>query len=137
MSVPPSAGELNTPVRMAPRMPPMQCTPNTSSESSYPSIFLSPEQAQRQTTPAMTPIAMAPIGPTQPQAGVMATRPATAPEAAPSIVGEPLVIHSTNNQPRVAAAVARMVLANTRVAKPFASRFEPTLKPNQPTHSSD
>src|SRR5688572_8382359 len=87
--------------------------------------------------PATTPIAMAPIGPTQPQAGVMATRPATAPEAAPSIVGEPLVIHSTNSQPRVAAAVARMVLANTRVAKPFASRFEPTLKPNQPTHSSD
>ena len=24
----------------------------------------------------------------------------------------------------------------TCAAKPFASRFEPTLKPNQPTHSS-
>src|SRR5688572_32739624 len=85
---------------------------------------------------AMTPMAIEPIGPTQPQAGVIATRPATAPEAAPSIVGEPLTIHSPSIQARVAAAVASSVLVNTSVAKPFASRFEPTLNPNQPTHSS-
>ena len=85
----------------------------------------------------MAPMAMEPIVPTQPQAGVMATRPATAPEAAPSIVGEPLMIHSPSIQASVAAAVASSVLVNTSVAKPFASRFEPTLKPNQPTHSSE
>src|SRR5687768_7039065 len=85
----------------------------------------------------MTPIAIEPIGPTQPQAGVIATRPATAPEAAPSIVGEPLTIHSASIHARVAAAVASNVFVNTSVAKPFASRFEPTLKPNQPTHSRE
>ena len=79
-----------------------------------------------------------PIGPTQPQAGVIATRPATAPEAAPSIVGVPLKIHSAERSRRsAAAAVASSVLMNTSAAKPFASRFEPTLKPNQPTHSSE
>jgi class 3 adenylate cyclase len=49
---------------------------------------------------------MAPIGPTKPQAGVMATKPATAPEAAPSIEGLPLLIHSAKVHATVAAAVA-------------------------------
>ena len=40
-------------------------------------------------TPAITPMAMAPSGLTAPQAGVMATSPATAPEAAPRVVKEP------------------------------------------------
>ena len=78
-----------------------------------------------------------PIGPTQPQAGVIATRPAMAPEAAPSIVGVPFMIHSRNIQASVAAAVASRVLANTWPANGLDSRFEPTLKPNQPTHSSE
>src|SRR5512137_1850298 len=89
----------------------------------------------RQTRPATRPMAMAPIGPTQPQAGVMATRPATAPEAAPSMVGVPRWIHSAKLHASAAAAVARMVLANTMAVKPLASRPDPTLKPNQPTHS--
>ena len=80
---------------------------------------------------------MAPIGPTQPQAGVIATRPATAPEAAPSMVGVPRCTHSAKDQARAAAAVARIVFANTMLVNPFASRPEPTLKPNQPTHSSE
>src|SRR6478736_8036182 len=117
-------------------MPPMQCTPNTSSESSYPNLLLSQDTAHRQISAAMAPMAIEPMVPTQPQAGVMATSPATAPEAAPSIVGDPLKIHSPNIHAMVAAAVASSVLVNTSVAKPLASRFEPTLKPNQPTHSS-
>src|SRR5262245_63695038 len=88
-------------------------------------------------SPAITPITIAPIGPTQPQAGVMATSPATAPDAAPSIVGVPRWIHSANDQASAAAAVARIVFANTIAVNPFASRPEPTLKPNQPTHSSE
>jgi hypothetical protein len=79
---------------------------------------------------------MEPIGPTKPQAGVMATRPATAPEAAPSIEALPLDSASPAIHDRVAAAVASSVLAKARAVTPLASRLEPALKPNQPTHSS-
>ena len=77
------------------------------------------------------------IGVTKPAAGVMATRPATAPEAAPSIVGLPCLSHSTSSQPRAAAAAAVLVLTNAIEASSLAPRAEPALKPNQPTHSSD
>src|SRR3954452_10486174 len=83
----------------------------------------------------MTPRTIAPPGPTTPQDGVIATRPATAPEAAPSIVGLPRKIHSPNIQAIAAAAVAKCVLQNAIAAVPLASRLEPTLKPNQPIHS--
>src|ERR1700735_1933890 len=46
--------------------------------------------------PAAMPMANAPIGPTKPDAGVMTTRPATAPEQMPSSVGLPRIIHSTH-----------------------------------------
>src|SRR6476469_4962014 len=84
---------------------------------------------------ASTPITIEPITPTKPQAGVIATRPATAPEAAPSIEALPLDSASPAIQDSVAAAVASSVLANARAAMPLASRLEPALKPNQPTHS--
>ncbi len=74
-------------------MPPTPCTPNTSSESSAPSSVFRPFTPHRQTRPASRPITSAPIGPTKPAAGVIATSPATAPEAAPSIEGLPLNIH--------------------------------------------
>ena len=38
----------------------------------------------KQTTPAATPMITAGVGPTKPEAGVMATKPATAPDAMPS-----------------------------------------------------
>ena len=68
---------------------------------------------------------------------MIATRPATAPEAAPSIDGLPLHIHSPNIQASAAAAVASSVLTKASAATPLASRLEPALKPNQPTHSSE
>ena len=40
-------------------------------------------------------------------------------------------------QASVAAAVATTVLMKARAAMPLASRLEPALKPNQPTHSSE
>jgi hypothetical protein len=46
------------------------------------------------------------IGVTLAQAGVMATKPDTAPDAAPTEVGLPSLIFSMNSQPRIAAAVA-------------------------------
>src|SRR4051794_36241762 len=74
-------------------------------------------------------------GVTNPAAGVMATRPATTPEAAPRIVGLPVLPHSAKSQPRAAAAAAVLVLANARAASSFEATALPALKPNQPTHS--
>src|SRR5580704_4804350 len=93
--------------------------------------------AQKQPTPAATPMTMDPPGSTKPDAGVIATRPATAPDAAPSTEGFPLKIHSANIQPRAAAAVAIWVTVIAMPARPFAATAEPALKPNQPTHSSE
>ena len=45
----------------------------------------------------------------KPLAGVITTRPATAPEIAPSTVGLPVLSHSTNIQPSAAAAAAKCV----------------------------
>ena len=76
-------------------------------------------------------------GPTNPDAGVIATRPATAPDAMPSTLGLPLDIHSANIQPRAAEAVAIWVANIAMPARPSEATAEPALKPNQPTHSSD
>src|SRR5947207_9321813 len=133
---PPSEGSLNTPVSSAPRIPPTACTPNTSSESSAPRSFFSPLTPHRHTRPAAVPITNAPGMPTLPAAGVIATSPATAPEAAPSIEGLPLKIASPAIQESTAHAVARYVLMNASAAVPFAPSAEPALKPNQPVHSS-
>jgi len=57
--------------------------------------------------PAASPITNAPGMPTLPAAGVIATSPATAPEAAPSIVGLPLNIASNSDHDSTAQAVAR------------------------------
>src|ERR1700722_1782899 len=93
--------------------------------------------AQKQITPAATPMTMEPPGSTKPEAGVIATRPATAPEIAPRTDGLPLVIHSANIQPSAAAAVAICVTVMAIPARPFAPTAEPALNPNQPTHSSE
>src|SRR5437762_1910807 len=86
--------------------------------------------------PASAPITIDDIGPTYPDAGVMATSPATAPDAAPSTVGLPRVAHSVNIQPSAAAAAAVLVARNALAATPFASSALPALKPNQPNHRS-
>src|SRR3989344_304039 len=80
---PPRPGALNTPVSRAPTIPPMPCTPNTSSESSAPSSFLRPLTPHRQAKPPTRPITRAPPIPTLPAAGGVGTRPGTAPPAAP------------------------------------------------------
>src|ERR1700751_6090958 len=78
---------------------------------------------------------IADIGPTKPAAGVIATRPATAPEIAPSALGLPLRIHSPPLQPIAAAAAAKCVATNALVARLPAASALPALNPNQPTHS--
>src|SRR5262245_3681711 len=86
--------------------------------------------------PATKPITIDAQGATKPAAGVIATRPATAPEAAPSAVGFPRPIHSLNIQPSTAAPVAVLVFTKASVASSFAASALPELKPNQPTQSS-
>src|SRR6202008_3310080 len=88
------------------------------------------------TAPASTPIASAPQVSTNAQAGVIATRPATTPDAAPRLVAWPSRSRSISSQPSIAAQVAVKVLMNATPASAFAASAEPALNPNQPNHSS-
>src|SRR5215471_3712252 len=76
------------------------------------------------------------IGPTKPEDGVIATKSATAPLAAPSTVGLPVTHHSASTQDSVAAAAPRLVATKAETARPLAASALPALKPNQPTQSS-
>src|SRR5258707_6555479 len=80
---------------------------------------------------------IAPVASTKPEAGVIATSPATAPDAMPSTDGLPLKIHSVNIHDSAATAVANCVTNIAMPARPSAATAEPALKPNQPTHKSD
>ncbi len=102
----------NTPVRIAPTVPPMPCTPNASSASSYPNIAFTLATMKKHTMPVTAPMISADIGVTKPAAGVMPTRPATAPEIAPSMLGLPITIHSTISQAHAAAAAPKCVETN-------------------------
>src|SRR4051812_35533865 len=73
------------------------------------------------------------IGVTKPEAGVIATRPATAPEMAPSMLGLPTTIHSAKSHARAAAAAPKWVATKALEASPDALSALPALKPNQPT----
>src|SRR5262245_65565921 len=108
--------------------------PTTSSESSNPNRYFM-DTARAHSAPAITPIAVAPSGLTNPHAGVTATRPAIAPEAAPRVVGLPNLACSTRTQPSTAAAVATVVLVNATPARSPAPSADPALKPYQPNHS--
>src|ERR1019366_1995868 len=85
--------------------------------------------------PAMNPITMAGIGLTNPAAGVIATRPATAPEMAPKALGFPLLFHSATVQPAEAVAAAKCVATKALDARLPEESALPALKPNQPTQS--
>src|SRR5438445_2981234 len=85
--------------------------------------------------PGIRPPNIAPSGETDAQAGVIATRPATAPEAAPRVLNVPCWIFSAISQPIIAVQVATWVLMNTIDAWPLAPSALPALKPNQPNHS--
>src|SRR5262249_13956061 len=82
------------------------------------------------------PMASDASGVTKPDAGVIATRPATAPLAAPSTVGLPRPSHSAAIHESAAAAVAVLVATKALVARPVAASALPALKPNQPNQRS-
>src|SRR5258706_5628879 len=83
--------------------------------------------------PAEMPMINAPVGLTKPDAGVIATRPATAPEIMPSTDGFLATSHSENIQLSEAAAVAVCVAAAALPAFPFAGTAEPGLE-TDPAH---
>src|ERR1700722_14380904 len=91
---------------------------------------------KKQNTPAMSPIHRADIGVTNPEAGVIATSPATAPEIAPSAEGLPCRIHSATLQPIAAAAAPKCVATNADAASVPELKAELALNPNQPTHNT-
>src|SRR5438876_2526764 len=85
--------------------------------------------------PAAIPTSNAPAGVTNPQAGVITTSPATAPEQKPSTLGLPLSIHSAIGQTNDAIAVANVVVVKALAAIPSAATALPALNPYQPTQS--
>src|SRR5262245_55596187 len=65
----------------------------------------------------------------------MTTRPATAPEQKPRMLGLPLKIHSATAHVKEATAVARVVVVNALAATTSAATALPALNPYQPTQS--
>src|SRR3989442_10219213 len=77
------------------------------------------------------------IGPTYPEAGVMATKPQTAPTAIPTADGFFFLTQSVSIQLTAAPAAARVVTTSVFTASSVALRALPALKPNQPQHSTE
>src|SRR5881398_2554449 len=109
--------------------------PKVSSASSQPSQDFNFVQAKNGTIPAATPIITAPVGATYPQAGVITTSPATAPEQNPSTLGFPRSAYSSMAHVNEAIAVASVVVVNAFAAIPSGARALPALKPYHPTQS--
>src|SRR5437879_4643677 len=74
--------------------------------------------------------------PTKPDAGVIATSPATAPVAKPRAVGFLRTSHSSATHVSAAMAVAQWVATKADPARPFEATADPALKPNHPNHRS-
>src|SRR5580693_8326244 len=129
------SGAASRPTSNVPARPPTRCTPTTSSESSKPSLNFRPH-ATAHNAPATRPITRAPSTLTDEQDGVMATSPATMPDAAPSVVALPSRMRSVSIQLSMAAPVATVVVMNVDPATPFALVADPALKPYQPNHSN-
>ena len=75
------------------------------------------------------------IGPTHPEAGVIATSPATAPVAAPTILGFPVWAQLLNNHVIAAVPVAVFVTTQALTVIPSTITSLPALNPNQPNQS--
>src|SRR5436190_15016380 len=85
--------------------------------------------------PAQIPIITEPVTSTNPQAGVITTRPATAPEQNPRMLGLPRNAYSAIAHTNDATAVAMVVVVNAFAAMPSAATALPALNPYQPTQS--
>src|SRR2546427_10885024 len=121
---------------MVRQIPPAPWHAKTSRESSRVVRALQlPTKLQR--TPATSPITIDGIGPTYPDAGVMATRPQTAPTAIPTADGFPFRTQSVSIQLTAAPAAAKFVTTNALTANAFAASALPALKPNHPNQRTE
>src|SRR3989442_5326580 len=77
------------------------------------------------------------IGPTYPDAGVMATRPQTAPTAIPTADGFFFLTQSVSIQLTAAPAAAKFVTTSAFTARAFAARALPALNPNHPNQRTE
>ena len=109
----------------------MPWTAQTSNESSHPRWFFSLIQNQ-ETNPTPAPIRIAATGPTKPEAGVIATKPATAPVAVITALGFPDSRMLKNIIINAPAAAEVLVTRNALTAMPSAASELPALKPNHP-----
>src|SRR5574344_770952 len=89
---------------------------------------------QKHTMAVIMPIIIAPSTPTEPAAGVMATKPATAPVHTPTVVGLRLTLQSMHIHVTAATHVARCVTRNAFESSPSAVSPLPALNPNHPSH---
>ena len=78
----------------------------------------------------------APKTSTKPAAGVIPTKPATAPDIAPNIVGFPIFVTSIIVQTMRPVAAATFDTIIAFAARPLAARPDPPLNPIQPNQSS-
>src|SRR2546422_362090 len=128
--------EANRPVASVPQMPPAPWHAKTSSESS--SVVRArqlPTWLQR--TPATSPMMIDGIGPTYPEAGVIATSPQTAPTAIPTAEGFFFLTQSVSIQLTAAPAAAKFVTTRAFTARAFAARALPALNPNHPNQRTE
>src|SRR5919106_6874288 len=86
--------------------------------------------------PTPKPMRIDADGVTNPAAGVIATRPATAPMAAPSTEGVPRCSQDRVTQVSAAIAAAVLVVTKAVAASPLAPSADPALNPNQPNQRS-
>src|SRR5439155_12859092 len=120
---------------MVPQIPPAPWHAKTSNESPRVVRALQlPTKLQR--TPATNPMTIDGIGPTYPDAGVIATRPQTAPTAIPTADGFPFRTQSVSIQLTAAPDAARFVTTSALTASASARRALPALKPNHPNQST-
>src|SRR6478735_1991416 len=115
-------------------MPPKPWQGNTSSVSSNVDLCFI-ETAIFETTAPTRPTMMLCGIPTKPAAGVIATRPTTAPIQNPRTDGFFPLITSKNIQVSPADAAAVVVVPNALTANEVAPTAEPALKPNHPNQS--
>ena len=126
--------DAKTPVNNIPTIPPTPWQANTSKASSTLPL------GNLLTTKLLTKLAINPIAKadgmvTKPAAGVIATRPTTAPIQAPIADNLWPRILSKNTHPIAAAAAATVVVPKACAANPLDPTAEPALKPNHPNHN--
>src|SRR5262245_51750358 len=124
----------SSPVASIPTIPPTPWHGNTSSVSSSVDFDFM-WTAQLLTSAATTPMNTLWPMDTNPAAGVMATRPTTAPMHAPRAEGLRPRAVSNSIHVSIAAAEAVFVVTTAIAAVALAPNDDPALNPNQPNHN--